>query len=439
MAIDIKLPHLGENIEAGQVVKVFVKVGDHVEKNQNILELETDKASIEIPVDVAGTVKKIHVKEGDTIPVDAVFLTVEEAASAQPTVEKTDEAVKKDTKDTGAVHVDLSPSQLTPSYSDDHDAGKSVDNVNRPKEFSPPPRTLVPAAPSTRRFAREIGIDITQVSGSGPGGRISIADVKDHSKQLNRNLFGVAGSKSGTKSLPDFAKWGDIRVESLSHIRTKTAENLSYSWATIPHVTQFHKADITKVEQQRRDLAHLAEAAGAKLTITAIILKIVAAALRKFPRFNASLDIPNNVIIYKDYYHIGVAVDTDRGLIVPVIRDVDRKNILTLCVELAEVADLARKKKTSLDEMQGGTFTVSNLGGIGGTSFTPIVKWPEVAILGVARSTTEATYVDGEFVPRLMIPLALSYDHRVIDGADGARFLQWIVTCLENPLLMALQ
>jgi pyruvate dehydrogenase E2 component (dihydrolipoamide acetyltransferase) len=224
----------------------------------------------------------------------------------------------------------------------------------------------------------------------------------------------------------------------MTGIRRKTAEHMAHAWATIPHVTQYAKADITELEDLRQRFAPQAEAVGGKLTITAIILKVVVAALKRFPQFNASLDLASEAVVYKKYYHLGVAVDTDRGLLVPVIRDVDRKSILELCVELHQVAERARNKKTTLEELQGGTFTVTNLGGIGGTFFSPIINAPEVAILGVARSTIEAVYRDGQFAPRLMLPLALSYDHRLIDGADGARFVRWLTEALQQPFLIAL-
>lgn len=225
----------------------------------------------------------------------------------------------------------------------------------------------------------------------------------------------------------------------MSNVRKKTAEHLSYAWATIPHVTQFDKADITELEELRKKFGKKVEAAGGKLTVTAILLKVISAALKVFPQFNAAVDMENKEIIYKKYYNVGIAVDTEKGLIVPVIKDVDKKNIVQLSVELKELSERARNKKTSLDEMQGGNFSISNLGGIGGTYFTPIVNSPEVAILGISRSAFEPVYKDGEFVPRLMMPLSLSYDHRIIDGADAIKFLRWVVEALENPFLLSLE
>ncbi|MBI5731126.1 MAG: 2-oxo acid dehydrogenase subunit E2, partial [Ignavibacteriales bacterium] len=311
-------------------------------------------------------------------------------------------------------------------------------------------KVVVPAAPSVRRFAREIGVDIAQVVGSGASGRISIEDVKTYAKAVNEQFRqgGFGGITVGVtrETLPDFSKWGEIERQPMSNIRKKTAEHLSYAWATIPHVTQFDKADITELENLRKQFGKKVDEAGGKLTVTAILLKVIASAFKVFPQFNSSVDIVKSEIIFKKFVNVGVAVDTDRGLLVPVIRDVDKKNIIQLSIELAEISKKARDKKLSLEEMQGGCFTISNLGGIGGTYFTPIVNSPEVAILGVSKSVYEPVYINGnpaeqagKFEPRLMMPLSLSYDHRIIDGADGIRFLKWVVNALENPFLLSLE
>jgi len=286
-------------------------------------------------------------------------------------------------------------------------------------------------------------VDINQVQGSGAGGRISLEDVKRHARDLHARLAGQQFHGAlPSVTLPDFTKWGAVERQPMSNVRRATAERMTQSWVTIPHVTQFDKADITDLEQlrQRYD-AQRAQSAEGKLTITAIVLKVVAAALKRFPQFNASVDMTTHEVIHKMYYHIGVAVDTDRGLLVPVIRHVDQKNILELSVELTQLAERARSRKTTLEEMQGGTFTITNLGGLGGTNFTPIINAPEVAILGLARSSMEPVYNDstGQFAPRLMLPLALSYDHRLIDGGDGVRFLRWVVEALQQPFLLALE
>jgi len=265
--------------------------------------------------------------------------------------------------------------------------------------------------------------------------------VKAFAKAINEQrtdsltaLPGILG-----EALPDFSKWGEVERKSMSTVRQKTAQHLSYAWATIPHVTQFDKADVTELEALRQRYAAKAEATGGKLTVTAILLKIVASALKVFPQFNASIDMAKNEVVYKKYVHIGIAVDTDRGLLVPVVRDVDKKNIIQLSVELSQLAEKARNKKLSLEEMQGGNFSISNLGGIGGTGFSPVVNAPEVAILGISRSKMEPVYRNGQFEPRLMLPLSLSYDHRLIDGADGARFLRWIVEAAEEPFVLSLE
>jgi pyruvate dehydrogenase E2 component (dihydrolipoamide acetyltransferase) len=344
--------------------------------------------------------------------------------------------------------------------------GRKVVDINRGSRAPAEPAAAsemppAPAAPSVRRMARELGVDVNEVAGSGPSGRISIEDVKGHAKRLVSGASrGVTAG--GSVSLPDFTRWGDVERQPMRAVRRKTAEHLSAAWSTIPHVTQFDLADITSLEELRKKYAKQAEAAGGSLTVTAIAVKVVAAALRVFPQFNASVDMTAGEIVLKKFVNIGIAVDTDRGLLVPVIRDADQKNIIQLSVELAQLSEKARTRKISLDEMQGGCFSISNLGGIGGTYFTPIVNAPEVAILGISRARMEpvwrprlargaggergaaappsANYEDdGAFVPRLMLPLSLSYDHRVVDGADGIRFLRWVAEALEQPFLLSLQ
>jgi pyruvate dehydrogenase E2 component (dihydrolipoamide acetyltransferase) len=287
-------------------------------------------------------------------------------------------------------------------------------------------------------MARELGVDINQVTGSDPSGRISIEDVKAHAKRL---VTGAAKGGAPAEPLPDFARWGDVERQPMRAVRRKTAEHLSAAWQTIPHVTQCDLADVTSLEELRKKYAKQVEAAGGNLTVTAIAVKVVASALRVFPQFNASIDMAADEIILKKYVNVGVAVDTDRGLLVPVIRNADQKNIAQLATELAQLSEKARTRKISLEEMQGGTFSISNLGGIGGTYFTPIVNAPEVAILGISRARMEPVYQKdtGQFAPRVLLPLSLSYDHRIIDGADGIRFLRWICEALEQPFLLSLQ
>jgi pyruvate dehydrogenase E2 component (dihydrolipoamide acetyltransferase) len=292
-----------------------------------------------------------------------------------------------------------------------------------------------------RRFSRELGIDIHAVKAAGPGDRITEADVKAYVKKA----LSAAGKSDATApvpgsaelpALPDFSNWGEVETRELSSVRRLTAGSVSVSWQTVVHVTQFERVDITAaLDFMNRNADKVADQGG-KLTITAILMKICAAALTRFPPFNASIDTANNRLILKKYVHIGLAVDTPRGLLVPVVRNADRKSILELAVEIVDVARRARDKKIKPDEMEGGTFTISNQGGIGGTNFTPVVFWPQAAILGVSRASTEPVYVDGEFRPRTLLPLALSYDHRIADGADAARFVRWIRDGIEQPLTL---
>ena len=288
-----------------------------------------------------------------------------------------------------------------------------------------------------RRLAREIGVAIDAVTGTGPGGRILLDDVKATAKRLLQAPAG--GALPAAPPLPDFARWGPVERTAMNAVRRTTATHLTAAWQTVPAVTQQDKADITELERLRKQYGARAEAAGGKLTVTAILVKVVATALKLFPQFNASLDLQRAEVVYKRYYHVGIAVDTERGLLVPVIRDADQMNILAISRALGEISARARARKLAVAEMQGGTFTISNLGGIGGSHFTPIVNAPEVAILGVSRAAWEPVWQDDAFVPRLRLPLSLTYDHRLIDGADGIRFLRWVVEALEQPLLLALE
>jgi pyruvate dehydrogenase E2 component (dihydrolipoamide acetyltransferase) len=469
--IDFTLPELGENITAGDVLRVLVKPGDTLAKDQPVLELETDKATIEVPSSVAGQIKDIKVKAGDKVSVGQAILSVDDsgAPAAQQPAKKgaAPAAAANAAKAPAASSPDQAAPEATrakrgaePAAADGpertrdepasegrgaaHGGDKVVDisrGARAPAEPAAPELPVAPAAPSARRMARELGINIDQVGGSGPHGRISIDDVKAQAKRL---VAGGGGGGSDAmvagEALPDFTRWGEVEREPMKAVRRKTARHLSVAWATIPHVTQHDLADITGLEELRKRYAAQAEAAGGSLTITAIAAKVVATALKVFPQFNASIDLAADELIYKKYVNIGIAVDTDRGLLVPVIRDVDTKNIVQVSVELVQLSDKARTRKISLEEMQGGCFSISNLGGIGGTSFTPIVNAPEVAILGISRARMEPVYNNaGGFAPRLMLPLSLSYDHRAIDGADGARFLRWIVEALEQPFLLAFQ
>ncbi len=371
MTTKFTLPELGEDIDTGDVVALLVSIGDTIEIDQPVLEIETDKAAIEIPSSVSGVITAIHVEEGGIAEVGKPILTV-------------------DTEATGEA-------AITPTET---------------------PQKTVPAREAVLRSP------------------VSVVEQKETPAIVATETQLTAGI---AEPLPDFSKWGAIERAAMGGIRRATATHMAAAWATIPHVTNFDKADITELEKLRKQYTSKVEAAGGKLTITAILLKIAAGALQQFPQFCASVDMEKAEIIYKKYYHIGVAVDTPQGLLVPVIRDVDQKSIIKLAVELSQAVEKVKNRKLGLEEMQGGTFTISNLGGIGGTNFAPLINTPEVAILGVARGQIEPVFIDDQFQPRLMLPLALSYDHRLIDGADAARFLRRLVDVLENPFLIALE
>lgn len=435
VTMEMVIPDLGEGIAAADITQVFVEAGDEVKIDQAILEMETDKATLELPCEYNGKVVAIYVKAGEKAEVGKVYMKLE------TTDRKRQEEVPLLEEDK-SVEAAAPAERETKVTETSTSAVKATGAPAKSTLFNAPGK-IAPAAPTIRRFARQIGVDINEVPGTGPGGRISMDDVKTYSKALHTHYKTTTTQSGGLhviqEKLPDFSKFGNTRVEEMNNIRRKTAEHLSYAWATVPSVTQFDKADITLLEKTRKKFSVIAEKeSGNKLTITAILLKIVALALKKFPQFNTSIDMENKQVIYKEYYNVGVAVDTDRGLIVPVLKDVDKKSIFDLSNELAEIALKARNRKIGLDDLQGGNFTISNLGGLGGTAFTPIVNSPEVAILGVSRGGFEPRWEEGAFVPKLMLPLSLTYDHRIIDGADAVRFIRWISTALEEPLMIAM-
>ena len=419
MAKEFNLPDVGEGVESGTVVSVLVKVGDVIKVDQSVIELETDKAVVEVPSSVAGTVTEIAVSAGGEAKVGQLVLKVEEGAAAAP------EAPVAESKPEAPAAKPAEPAAAESA------APAAAPAAARPAEAG----RLIPAAPSVRRIARERGIDLSRVQGSGILGRISLSDLDGAASA------GPAAAAAPAFKLPDFSRWGNTTRQPMSGVRKATVRSMATAWATVPMVTHFDKADSTEMEAMRKRYQPRAEAAGTKLTPTAILVKIAAAALRRFPDFNASIDVETQEIIYKDYVNITVAVDTPAGLLVPVIRDADKKNVIELSSDLAELAAKARDRKLSMEDMQGGNFSISNLGGIGGTGFTPIVSPPEVAILGVSRSVMEPVYdkASGEFKPRLMMPLALTYDHRLIDGASAARFLRWICQAVEEPFLLSLE
>jgi pyruvate dehydrogenase E2 component (dihydrolipoamide acetyltransferase) len=447
--IEFKVPELGENVAGGDVTRVMVNVGDTVKKDQAVIELETDKATIEVPSSVSGVVMEIKIKKGDKIKVGAVVFTVEEgstgsngasgsSSSAAAAPAKAAEPEKKAEEPKPESKVLAMPQRQAAPEPPPAPAAAPPAPVKADRGGVP-----APASPSVRRLAREIGVDVNDVQGSGDGGRISQDDVKEHARRILSSV-GAAGGGAGagaarpSRALPDFQKWGEVDRQPWSNIRRATSEHLSYAWNTIPHVTQFDKADITALEELRKKFKEPVAKAGGNLTVTAMLVRILATAVKQFPQFNASIDPERGELVYKKYVNVGVAVDTDRGLLVPVIRNADRKNIQEISIEINQLAAKARDRKLTIEEMSGGGISISNLGGIGGTAFTPIVNWPEVAILGVSRGAMEPVWKNGQFEPRLMLPLSLSYDHRVIDGADGMRFLKWVVEAIEQPFLLSL-
>lgn len=451
----VTLPEVGDNIEQGAVVSVLVKAGDQVSEGQPVIELETDKAVVEVPANAAGTVKEVLVKEGDSLPVGGAILTLEGGADDGQVVDdgaETNEAVTVAPEPNVAERVQSE--QLAAQDAEASTATAEPSEVPTPETFDG--RPVVHAAPSVRRLARELNVDIARVRGSGPAGRVSEQDVRQFSEggaqpapapqapapqaQPSQPQPSQAPTPSAPTALPDFSRWGATHAEDMSGIRRATVRSMTQAWSTVPMVTQFDRADVTRMEEARKQFAARVEKAGGKLTLTSILMKVVAGAVRRFPKFGASLDIANNQVIYKEYVNLGVAVDTPNGLLVPVIKDADRKSITELSVEVGELAAKARDRKLRPDEMQGATFTISNLGGIGGYAFTPIVNPPEVAILGVSRGGLEPVWnrETGAFEPRNLLPLTLSYDHRLIDGADAARFLRFICESLEDPFLISL-
>ena len=475
--IEFKVPELGENIAAGDVTRVLVNVGDTIARDQPVIELETDKATVEVPSSVAGVVKEIKVKPGDKVKVGSTVLTLDEAAGAggngkgaaakaptaqpaakqerpeaepEPEEQPKEEAAAEEPKEepTAPPPKKAEPQKVVSMSRPQRQADAAPAQAARQASPQAAPRQergpAAPAAPSVRRLAREIGVDINDVQGTGPQGRISQEDVKEHARRVLSSVGAAAVEGRGVARpaaaipLPDFSKWGEIERQPMSNIRRKTAEHLSNAWNTIPHVTQSEKADITALEELRKKYADAVEKQGGKLTVTAILVKVLAAAVKQFPQFNASVDMQAQEIVFKQYVNIGVAVDTDRGLLVPVVRNADQKNIMQIAVEVQQAAVKARDRKLTLEDMNGGSISISNLGGIGGTHFTPIVNSPEVAILGVSRGRMEAVWTGDGFEPRLMLPLSLSYDHRVIDGADAMRFLRWVADALEQPFLLSL-
>jgi len=427
MARSFKLPDLGEGIHEGEVLAVPVSVGQEVKEGDIILEVETDKAAVEIPSPFSGTVAEILVKPGDIVRVGDVMMTL----------------------------VDGEEAKTTPAKA----AGKPAAAAEAAAAVVPPPaarkKGTVPASPATRRLARELGVDLQRVTGRGPAGLVTAEDVRAFAGKgpaaeiapQGPAVVPVESRPAGVAepALPDFTKWGSVERVPFRSIRRATAKQMTLAWANIPHVHSQDQVDVTKLEKFRQKHKAEIEAIGGKLTITVFALKAAATALKTYPKFNATLDLANAEIVIKHYYHIGVAVSTDSGLIVPVVRDVDRKSIKELAVELNALVQRTRARKTPLEELQGGTFTITNAGAMGGGYFAPIINYPEVAILGLGQARMQPVFrpkADGEpeIVPRLMMPLVLCIDHRVLDGADAIKFLKVVIDSLEDPdeLLMSM-
>lgn len=430
--MDVKLPKLGEGADSGSVVSILVREGDPVKKGQTVIELENEKAVAPIPATANGTVTNIRVKEGDKISVGQILLSIVETSAASVPMAETKTpasapAAPKNKRAAPAPEPEPVPSMANES------SDEEIEVVESPPGIAPP------ASPSIRKVARELGIDLRRIRGSEDGGRIVMADLRAYIARLQKlstqpkpaAVVAQPAAKPVADSI-DFSQWGAVSKKPLTSLRKTISRRMSENWNTIPHVTQFDEADVTALLELRKKFAAAYDAKGAHLTLTTFALKAVVTALKKFPIFNASLDEATQEIVFKDYFHIGIAVDTDAGLIVPVIRNVDKKNLVELSKELSAVAEKARDRKVGLEDLKGGTFTISNQGGIGGAHFTPIVNKPELAILGLGRGAVKAVVRDKQIVARTMLPLAISYDHRLIDGGTAARFTVELVNALEN-------
>ena len=429
--VEIKLPDIGD-FDAIEVIEIAVNIGDTIEMEDTLLTLESEKSTMDIPSPYAGEIKQIMVNVGDKISQGTAIASIlATEVESKPTEEKKSQTiVETKQKEVTAVPEPVLTSKPTPSP------------TPRPAPKTPETSQLVGqsksakahASPSIRRFARELGVDLGLVYGSGAKGRILKEDVKAFTKSI---MSGEKLSNKGAFSVPevppvDFSKFGEVETKALSRIRRLTGQALHRSWITVPHVTQFDEADITELEVFRKSKLESAKAEGIRLTLVTFLVKAAVVALQKFPEFNSSIEPDGDNLIIKKYFNIGVAVNTENGLVVPVIRDVDKKGLFDIAREITELSNKAREGKISPKDLQGGCFTISSLGGIGGLQFTPIVNVPEVAILGVSRATMKPVYENGEFVPRLIMPFALSYDHRVIDGVAGAQFTQFLNTILTD-------
>jgi pyruvate dehydrogenase E2 component (dihydrolipoamide acetyltransferase) len=472
MSIEFKLPAVGENVDTAEIGSLRVAAGDVISADQVVMEIETDKAVFELPCPHAGKITKIHVKPGDTVKAGAVLLTIDESSAGNAGKAETEAKAAKSDKpeseskagkgqapareappaDKPAPTVSNAPPTKSPEKSappaspaaKKPAAATAIAKSAEPAQAEPASETdgeepaPAPAGPATRRLARELGVDLHQVPGSGPGGRITSEDVQAYVRERLAAPAAMPSPSVGAglvvPPLPDFSQFGAIERQPLNKIMRTGAANVSLAWNVIPHVTQHELADVTELEAARKRSSQSSTGKdGPKVTMTVLAMKAVVSALKAFPRFNSSYDASTGEVVLKRYYNIGIAVDTENGLMVPVIRSVDSKSVVQLAGELTEIAQKARDRKLALADMQGGSFTITNLGGIGGTYFTPIVNYPEVAILGLSRTSQQQIIVDGEPQVRLMLPLSLSYDHRVINGADAARFIVKLASLLSDP------
>jgi pyruvate dehydrogenase E2 component (dihydrolipoamide acetyltransferase) len=421
MARSFKLPDLGEGVHEGEVLAVHVSVGQEVKEGDIILEVETDKAAVEIPSPFSGRVSEVLVKPGDTVKVGNVMMIFSNGEQAEA--------------------VDIEKPQKLPAEAVESE--KTAISAGAGERIGP-----VPASPATRRLARELGVDLHQVEPTGPGGRVTADDIRTFADAGKKMVAATASAEVDaaeaprlavrSPALPDFAEWGPVERVPFRSIRRATARQMMIAWSQIPHVTSQDQVDITKLEAFRRKHKADIEAAGGRLTMTVFALKAIATALKIHPQFNATLDVGAQEIIIKNYYHIGVAVNTDNGLIVPVVRDVDRKSIKELAIELHDIVQQTRARKISREQLQGGTFTITNAGAMGGGYFAPIINFPEVAILGMGQGRLQPAVVDKEngeheIAPRLIMPIVLCIDHRVLDGADAIQFLKVVIEALEDP------
>lgn len=441
---EFKLPDLGEGVHEGQIVSLLVKEGDSINEYQPMLEVETDKAAVEIPSPKTGRIAKLLCKPGQTVKVGEVLVVIEDgaagaAAPAAAPAAKPAAASAPVSAPAASVAASAPAPARTPEPAYAPAAKAAAPAAPAVRRDGP-----IPAAPNVRKLAREMGVDIAEVAPTGPNGRVMREDVERHVKGgspviAHPGAGGAADAVAGgvmiaAEQLPDFSQWGPIRREPVSQIRKTIAKQMTRAWLNVPRVTHGDIADITELERNRKRFNEGLKQGQAKLTMTAIVLKAVASALRDFPNLNCSFDAANNEIIHKDYIHLGCAVDTPRGLVVPVVRDVDRKSLPIVAKELNELSERVKSGKFDIADLRGATFTVTNVGAIGGTFATPMVNFPEVGILGLGKAALQPMVVDGQITPRLMMPCFLSFDHRVVDGADSARFTREVVNSLENPL-----